>query len=67
MQVPVAGLQVPAFWHMVGVGQVTGLVPVQVVPVQTSVRVQRSPSLQVRPLRAAQVPSVAAPAPRLQA
>ena len=32
VQVPVVGLQVPAVWHWLGVGQVTGLVPVQVVP-----------------------------------
>ena len=67
VQVPVVGLQVPAVWHWLGVGQVTGLVPVHVVPMQTSVRVQRSPSLQARPLRAAQVPSAAAPAARLHA
>jgi hypothetical protein len=67
VHVPVVGLQVPAVWHWLGVGQVTGLPPVQMVPMQTSVRVQRLPSLQARPLRAAQVPSVAAPAPRLQA
>jgi hypothetical protein len=67
VQVPVIGLQVPAVWHWFGIGQVTGLVPLQVVPMQTSVRVQRLPSLQARPLRAAQVPSWAVPAPRLQA
>jgi hypothetical protein len=38
-----------------------------VVPSQTSVRVQRSPSLQARPLRGAQVPSTAAPAALLHA
>src|SRR5262245_35629379 len=47
---PVAGLQVPKFWHWVGELQFTGLLPVHTPPWQVSVCVQALPSLQTVPL-----------------
>jgi hypothetical protein len=67
VQVPVAGLQTPSVWHWLGAAQVTGLVPRHIVPSHTSVRVQRSSSLQARPSRGPHAPSALVPAARLQA
>ncbi len=60
-QVPVEELQVPATWHAVAAGQVTGLLPVQVPLWHVSVCVQALPSEQLLPFAAAtQVAVVAA-------
>src|SRR2546428_7569019 len=47
---PVVGSQVPASWHWSGVGQVTGLEPMQAPLWQVSVCVQALPSLHTVPL-----------------
>jgi hypothetical protein len=46
VQTPVAGLQLPAWWHWSSGVQTTGLAPVQEPDWQVSVRVHKSPSLQ---------------------
>src|SRR5205823_7751380 len=49
LQVPVAGLQVPAVWHWSEAVHTTGFVPRQAPAVQVSVCVQALPSLQGAP------------------
>src|SRR5262245_23115628 len=49
VQMPVAGLQVPAVWHWSVAAQRTGLAPVQTPAWQESERVQASPSSQKTP------------------
>jgi hypothetical protein len=51
-QLPVDVLQVPAILHMPGLGQVTGLPPVQLPPMQVSVCVHGLPSSQPVPVAA---------------
>src|SRR5947207_1932004 len=46
---PLAGSQVPTWWHWSWAAQTTGFVPVQLPPWQVSVCVQASPSLQAAP------------------
>src|SRR5205809_2877418 len=49
LQVPVAGLQVPAVWHWSEAVHTTGFVPRQAPALQVSVCVQALPSLQGAP------------------
>src|SRR5439155_6379 len=49
LQVPVAGLQVPAVWHWSEAVHTTGFVPTQAPAAQVSVCVQALPSLQAVP------------------
>src|SRR5207245_2404935 len=49
LQVPVAGLQVPAVWHWSEAVHTTGFVPTQAPAAQVSVCVQGLPSLQDAP------------------
>src|SRR5436190_1273760 len=46
---PLAGSQVPTWWHWSWAAQTTGFVPVQLPPWQVSAWVQASPSLQAVP------------------
>jgi hypothetical protein len=49
LQLPVAGLQLPALWHWSSAVQVTGFEPVQLPAWQVSVCVHKSPSSQLEP------------------
>src|SRR5512141_2662407 len=66
-QSPVEGLHRLEVWHGVGAGQVTRFDPVQMPFWQTSVWVQRLPSLHGVPVRSVQVPLDVPPAATEQA